>query len=140
MVSGQIKTGEYREKVMVMGKPLDVVVVDDEEQITELIKTFILITSKTANVHTFTDSKQARDYLLCNSTNLLITDYKMPDYNGIQLLEAASPKTRKVLISGYISEIAEEKLQKLDAVFFEKPVPIRALRKIIIDEESQACA
>jgi DNA-binding NtrC family response regulator len=119
-----------------MAIPLEIVVVDDEEQITELIKTFILITSKDAHVHTFTSSVEAYNYLQTNhNVDILITDYKMPVYDGIQLMESTPEKVKKILISGYISEIAEEKLQKMDALFFEKPVPIRTLRKIILDEE-----
>jgi len=38
---------------------------------------------------------------------------------------------KKVLISGYASEIGEEKLQKLNAVYFEKPVPLRELARVI---------
>ena len=121
-----------------MARPLHIVVVDDEEQITELIKTFILITSKDANVVTFIDPVQAYAYLgEHKDIDMLITDYKMPRYDGIQLMEQAQPGVRKILISGYISEITEEKLEKMDALFFEKPVPIRTLRKIILEESER---
>ncbi len=118
-----------------MGKRLEVVIVDDEAQITELIKTFIECTAKNSNIHTFTDSGEAKEYMSSNPVDVLITDYKMPKYNGIELMETLPKKVKKVLISGYVSEIAEEKLQKLDAVFFEKPVPMKALGEIIISQE-----
>lgn len=119
-----------------MAEALEIVVVDDEEQITELIKTFIVLTSKDAKVHTFTDPVRARDFLVSNAVDMLITDYKMPIMDGIQLMESIPSTVKKILISGYISEIAEEKLTKLDALFFEKPVPIRTLRKIILEQEA----
>jgi len=119
-----------------MGKRLEVVVVDDEVQITELLKTFIECASSNSNVHTFNDAAEARTYLRSNSNvDVLITDYKMPKYNGIQLMEEAAPDIKKVLISGYVSEIAEERLSQLDAIFFEKPVPMKALEKIIHEQE-----
>lgn len=118
-----------------MGKRLEIVVVDDEIQITELLKTFIECSSENSNVHTFNDSGEARDYLLNNNVDMLITDYKMPKYDGIQLMEDASPGIKKILISGYVSEIAEERLNQLEAVFFEKPVPMKALEKIIREQE-----
>lgn len=118
-----------------MGKRLEIVVVDDEVQITELLKTFIECASTNTNVHTFNDAGEARSYLLSNSVDVLITDYKMPKFNGIELMEEAPRDSKKVLISGYVSEIAEEKLNKLDAVFFEKPVPMKALEKIIHEQE-----
>jgi YesN/AraC family two-component response regulator len=120
-----------------MAKRLEVVVVDDEIQITELLKTFIQCSSRNTNVHTFNDAEEARTYLLENSVDILITDYKMPKYNGIELMESTNPKVKKVLISGYVSEIAEERLQQLDAVFFEKPVPMKALGKIISDQQEK---
>jgi two-component system, response regulator YesN len=117
-------------------KPLEVVVVDDEEQITELLKTFIHFSAKDAHVHTFNDSALARDFLMKNPADVVITDYKMPRYNGLEVLEAAPTKARKILISGYVSEIAEEKLNSINATFFEKPVPMKKIGKIITDEET----
>jgi hypothetical protein len=38
-------------------------------------------------------------------------------------------------MSGYVSVIAEEKLQKLNATFFEKPVPLQALGRIISEQQ-----
>jgi YesN/AraC family two-component response regulator len=61
-----------------MGKRLEIVVVDDEVQITELLKTFIECASTNSNVHTFNDAGEARNYILKNSVDVLITDYKMP--------------------------------------------------------------
>jgi two-component system response regulator YesN len=116
-------------------RPLEIVIVDDEKQITELIKMAVLFASQNTNIHTFTDPEEARDYLAENKVDILITDYKMPKYNGLQLMEDVAPKVKKVLISGYVSEIAEEKLQKLNATFFEKPVPMKALGKIIVEQE-----
>ena len=118
-----------------MGKRLEIVVVDDEVQITELLKTFIECASTNSNVHTFNDADEARNYLLSNDVDVLITDYKMPKYNGIQLMEEASPEIKKVLISGYVSEIAEECLSQLDAIFFEKPVLMKAFERIIHEQE-----
>jgi YesN/AraC family two-component response regulator len=118
-----------------MTKSLEVVIVDDEIQITELLKTFIECSSTNTNIHTFNDAAEARSFLLGNDVDVLITDYKMPKFNGIELMETAPPDVKKVLISGYVSEIAEERLQQLDAVFFEKPVPMKALGKIISDRE-----
>lgn len=112
-------------------------VVDDEKQITELLETFIQCLSTNASVYSFNNSEDAKCFIEeKNNIDILITDYKMPKYDGIQLLEIAGPDVRKILISGYISEIAAERLQKLNATFFEKPVPIKALETIILDQEN----
>ena len=119
-----------------MEKRLEVVIVDDEVQITELLKTFLQCSSKNSNIHTFNDALEAKAYLGNNKVDVLITDYKMPKCDGIQLMEQVDSGVKKVLISGYVSEIAEERLQQLDAVFFEKPVPMKALGSLISDQES----
>ncbi len=120
-----------------MSHKLEVVVVDDEEQITELLKTFILIVGEDICVHTFTDSTVAKDFVLQNPVDVLITDYKMPRLDGMQLMESAPPEVKKIMISGYVSEIGEKKLQKLNAIYFEKPVPLRALAKVISEYRKQ---
>jgi YesN/AraC family two-component response regulator len=120
-----------------MGRKLEVVIVDDEAMITDLIENYIRFTSKNANIHTFNDPTKARDFLRKSTVDVLITDYKMPRVNGIELMEASAQQTKKIMISGYISEIAEEKLQSLDAIFFEKPVPMKDLGRIITEEEQR---
>jgi DNA-binding NtrC family response regulator len=77
----------------------------------------------------------AKEFIANNPVDVLITDYKMPGFDGLQLMESAPPEVRKVIISGYLSLIAEEKLKKLNATFFEKPVPLRALGKIISEQQ-----
>jgi DNA-binding NtrC family response regulator len=117
-------------------KKLEIVVVDDEEPITEVIKTYIECIDSNINVHTFNDSIAAKYFVTHNSLDVLITDYKMPLCDGIQLMEATPPGVKKILVSGYISEIAEEKLHKLNGTYFEKPVPLRALAKIIAERQT----
>jgi two-component system, response regulator YesN len=126
--------------VFVMGKQLEVVIVDDEVQITDLLKTFVECASKSSNIHTFNDSSEAHKYIQHNPIDVLITDYKMPKFNGLQLMETTPKEVKKILISGYVSEIAEERLEKLNAVFFEKPVPMKALGKIILEQEKKIAA
>jgi two-component system, response regulator YesN len=118
-----------------MARKLEVVVVDDEEQITELLKTFILYTDKEVQIHTFNDSVVAKDYIASHPIDMLITDYKMPHFNGLQLMESAPRQIRKVIISGDDSGIKRENLQELNATFFEKPLPLRALARIISEEQ-----
>jgi DNA-binding NtrC family response regulator len=110
---------------------IEIVVVDDEEQITELIEIFIQSAGKKTNVHTFNDPRKARDFIKNNKVDVLITDYKMPHVNGLDLLKIASSATKKILISGYVTEIAEDCLNQMNALFFEKPVPMKELREII---------
>jgi YesN/AraC family two-component response regulator len=81
----------------------------------------------------------AKEFIAGNPVDVLITDYKMPRIDGLQLMESARPEVRKVIISGYVSVIAEEKLKRLNATFLEKPVPLRALAKIISEQQEKVC-
>ncbi len=111
--------------------PLEIVVVDDEIQITELIELFLESAGRNAVIHSFNNPREARDYISTHPLDVLITDYKMPEISGLELLDAAPAASRKILISGYVSEIAEDRLQKLNAIFFEKPVPMRKLNDAV---------
>ena len=119
------------EVLMLAKRLLQVVIVDDETQITDLLRTFLLCISNTLDIHTFNDAAAAREHICEHVVDVLITDFKMPKYDGIQLMRAAQYDTVKILISGYVSEITQSQLQKLNAIFFEKPVPMKELGAII---------
>jgi DNA-binding NtrC family response regulator len=118
-----------------MNRNLEVVVVDDEEPITEILSSFIPLITQGVSVHTFNDSVVAKDFIAHNLVDVLITDYRMPRFNGLQLMESTPAQVRKVIISGYVSDISEEKLQKLNATYFEKPVFLPALAEIISEQQ-----
>jgi DNA-binding NtrC family response regulator len=111
---------------------LQIVVVDDEAQITDLLMTYLLCLSKNFTITTFNDPEEARAYLLQNQIDVLITDFKMPKYDGIQLMRLVPKEATKILISGYVSEITEGYLNEMKASFFEKPVPMKELGKLIL--------
>lgn len=110
-----------------MNTQREIVVVDDEVMITDLIESFLSLASQDNRIHTFNDPVKAYEFIRNNRVDVLVTDYKMPDIDGIKLMEATTSTTRRIMISGYVSEIAEKKLVDLDAILFEKPVPMRLL-------------
>ncbi len=114
-----------------MQHALEVVVVDDELEITDFLREYIQMIIRETRIHTFNDAYAAREFVTHNPVDLLITDYRMPGLDGLQLMDSAPSTARKVLISGYVFDIVEEKSRNVNAAFFEKPVPLRALAKII---------
>jgi DNA-binding NtrC family response regulator len=114
-----------------MNAQREIVVVDDEVMITDLIESFLSLASQQNRIHTFNDPVKAYEYIRKNRVDVLVTDYKMPEIDGITLMEATGPATRRIMISGYVSEIAERKLVDLDAILFEKPVPMKLLWETI---------
>ena len=118
-----------------MGRIYNIVCVDDNKMITELFESFFKLSGTKANIYTFNDSTTAMEFIHSKKKiDVLITDYKMPVYNGIDLLEATSGDTIRILVSGYVSEIAQEKLLKLNTIIFEKPVPMQKIGKIIFEK------
>lgn len=143
MLSDNIQSEKYQawfeEDAATMNEhPLEIVIVDDEAQITELLEIFIQSSGKSTHIHSFNDPRDAREYISQHPIDVIITDYKMPHVNGIDLLKLTSPSVKRILISGYVSEIAEDMLQQLNAIFFEKPVPMKELRDIVFTKQSRA--
>ncbi|MDA8171742.1 MAG: response regulator [Nitrospiraceae bacterium] len=70
--------------------------------------------------------------------DLLVTDLKMPEMNGFELLAAVKkefPKTRAIALTGFITPEIKEQLKTIgDYVCIEKTVGIRKLRQIVIGE------
>jgi DNA-binding NtrC family response regulator len=120
-----------------MNRDLEIVVVDDEEAITEILSSFIPLITQGVQVHAFNDSVVAKEYIAHNLVDVLITDYKMPQFNGLQLMESTPAQVRKVIVSGYVLDIGEEKLHRLNATYFRKPVFLPDLAKVISEEQEQ---
>lgn len=120
-----------------------VVIVDDEPQITELLITYIHSLHGDFNVHAFNDPEEARAYLLQHAADVLLTDFKMPKFDGIQLMKLMPAESVKILISGYVSEAIENELRALKASCLEKPVTLKQLGALIsktkIRENSGPC-
>ncbi len=104
-----------------MGRNLDVVIVDDEKQITDLLEAFILQVDSSMRINTFTDSVLAKDRIVNFPVDILITDYIMPKISGLQLLEFTPMHVIKILLSGHTFDMGEETLKKRNINFFTKP-------------------
>ena len=84
-------------------RPATVLVVDDEEMITASIRNFLELEAD-YQVVTFTAPREALDYLRQHGADLILSDYVMPDMNGIDFLIAARrlhPAATRILLTGY---------------------------------------
>lgn len=118
-----------------MTRPLEITVVDDNISITNIISDYIEFSGFNGKVIAFNDSSEALEHIKDNlKIDVLITDYKMPVVNGIQLLEASAKNTKKIMISGFLSDIAEDKLKELNVEFLPKPVSMKILGGILSEE------
>ena len=88
-----------------MSRPV-VLVVDDEPLITSMLG-MILELSLDAEVITTNSSLQAREILKEGRISLLVTDYLMPDLNGLNLVRALREQGSTIpvmLLTGYCDE------------------------------------
>ncbi len=74
---------------------LNVLIVDDDESIRDMLS--IVLKDENYNVLTAEDGKKALIHLKKNKINLVISDIKMPDMDGIELLNIIKKKMKRSL-------------------------------------------
>jgi len=112
-----------------------IVVVDDEELITNTLRNFLFVELEVDPV-TFNKPTEAAAYLVDNEVDLIISDFLMPEMDGIQLLSSArtnQPHAPRVLLTGYADK--ENAIKAINEVqlyqYVEKPWDNAQLKNII---------
>lgn len=110
---------------------INILYVDDDELNLELLRE-ILIASN-FNVYTTSNGYECLKYIHENSVDILICDYKMPDINGLEIIEQAKkikPTIKCILLSGFIENELLLYKNIVDA-FMNKPWKKSELLKVI---------
>lgn len=114
------------------GKPR-ILVVDDEKVVCDMSRK--CFTEEGYDVTTFTDSTEARAALENGHFDVIVTDLKMKNVDGMQLLEFAkqqNPDAKVIMLTAFGSlETAAEALRKEAFDYFTKPVRIRDLQAAV---------
>ncbi len=111
-----------------------ILVVDDEEQLVKLLARQLEILSHIT--YTANSAKEALDILQQDTTiDVLVTDFKMPEINGVELIARAikiDPKIQGIVVTGYLDdEITDNAMQAGAVGCFEKPLDFVQLEKTI---------
>ncbi len=80
-----------------------IIVVDDDETLISTFKTLFYMEEFT-NAEFFTDPRLALEYLKDNVPDLVISDFMMPEMNGLEFLSKVNslyPEVSKILLTGY---------------------------------------
>ena len=112
-----------------------ILVVDDEQSMREFLE--ILLSKEGYKVSLASSGEEARNILGKKKFDLLITDIKMSDVNGIDVLKEAkalSPESVVVMISAFATaETAVEAMREGAYDYIPKPFKVREFKKIIAD-------
>ena len=107
---------------MIKGK---IVVVDDERIVTSAFKTLLKVEGF-SDAHFFNSPKDALDYLKDNQPDLVISDFLMPEMNGLEFLSEVKklyPEVSKILLTGYADK--ENAIKAINEIglyrYIEKP-------------------
>jgi DNA-binding NtrC family response regulator len=116
-----------------MDHRLDVLLLDDEPIVGKRLKPALAKIG--CDVEVFEDPKEALKRLDEKAFHIVVTDIRMDDIDGIQVLERVlktSPETKVIMITGYaMMAVAREAMEKGAFDFIAKPFKPDDLRKVI---------
>lgn len=116
-------------------KPEIVLIVDDEEMVLTSLNTFLALETD-YEVLTFTDPTEALTHIESSDVDLVISDYLMPQMDGISFLARVRelrPEVPRIILTGYSDK--ENAIKAINEVglfqYIEKPWDNEDLRIII---------
>lgn len=102
-----------------------IVVVDDEKIVTSAFKTLLKVEGF-QDSHFYNDPKEALEFLQSNTPDIVISDFLMPDMNGLEFLSKVNklyPEVSKILLTGYADK--ENAIKAINEIglyrYIEKP-------------------
>ena len=120
-----------------MGNQLDILVLDDEPIVGERLKP--ALEKAGHRVEIFVDPVRALERISEKIFDIVVTDIRMEEMDGIQVLEKVAEKssrTKVIMITGYATlEVARESLTKGAFDFIAKPFKLREMRAAIAKAE-----
>ena len=116
-----------------MSYQCDILIVDDEPIVGERLKAFIKKDGH--RVETFVDPSAALKRLEEKDFDIVISDIRMGEIDGIQVMQKVfqnSRRTKVIMITGYATlELARESLTKGAFDFIAKPFKLKEIRRTI---------
>jgi DNA-binding NtrC family response regulator len=103
----------------------EIVLVDDEEMVLKSLNSLLNLETE-YTVSTFTSAQKALKYIKNNDVDLVISDYLMPEMDGITFLgkvKAMQPEVPRIILTGYADK--ENAIKAINDVglfqYIEKP-------------------
>lgn len=102
-----------------------IVIVDDEKVVTSAFKTLLKV-EEFNDGHFFNSPKEALEFLKENKPDIVISDFLMPEMNGLEFLKGVNelyPEVSKILLTGYADK--ENAIKAINEIglyrYIEKP-------------------
>lgn len=125
------------ETLMIAKNLKKVLIVDDEETLTWSMAKSLAKDRDKYEVIIANNGKEALSQLKKNEIDLVISDIRMPDINGLDLLVKVKkefPQTKVIIMTAYgSSDVQKEANRRGSLYYLEKPFEINDIRKVIID-------
>ncbi len=114
-----------------------VLIVDDEETLTWSMAKSLSKDRDKYEVIIANNGKEAINILKKNKVDLVISDIRMPDINGLDLLvkiRKEYPEIKVIIMTAYGSSDVQKEANRRGSIHYvEKPFEISDIRKIIVD-------
>jgi CheY-like chemotaxis protein len=127
----------YPENINMLKDLKKVLIVDDEETLTWSMAKSLSKDKDKYEVVIANNGKEALTLLKNNKIDLVISDIRMPDINGLDLLVKIKkdyPDTKVIIMTAYGSSDVQREANRRGSLYYvEKPFEISDIRKIIID-------
>jgi YesN/AraC family two-component response regulator len=127
----------YPENINMLKDLKKVLIVDDEETLTWSMSKSLSKDKDKYEVIIANNGKEALALLKNNKIDLVISDIRMPDINGLDLLvkiKKEYPDTKVIIMTAYGSSDVQKEANRRGSLYYvEKPFEISDIRKIIID-------
>jgi YesN/AraC family two-component response regulator len=117
----------YANDLKIYGKKIKLLIVDDEESIRELLKKLLI--DFFYKIDTACDGADAIEKYKNNKYDLVITDYEMPNKNGVDFAKEIKSMNRNqiiVVISAYFGEFVVDFLNMGVSSFIKKPLDLES--------------
>ncbi|MGQ9627542.1 MAG: response regulator [Anaerolineae bacterium] len=111
-----------------------ILIVDGEERLAFLLKQSLKGLGDECEILTTPGGQEALERVRAQPFDLIITDYRLKDMNGLQLtsaVKAMTPKTPIILMTAYDSEELEAQAKSLKVYsYLAKPFPIEEIIRL----------
>ena len=113
--------------------PKQIVVIDDEKIVCNMVQR--ILAQEGYEVETFIDSTQALERIREKEFDLVITDLKMENIDGMDILKEVNqlyPEAKVIMLTAYATlDAAIDAIRESIFDFFPKPVKIEELKRSV---------